>query len=98
MHLLTGEGFCLLNDFAVAANYLLSRNLTKQIIIIDLDVHQGNGTAKIFSNQPRVFTLSLHGKHNYPFHKENSDMDIPLDDGTDDKLYMRQCVRCFHRC
>ncbi len=83
-----GEGFCLLNDFAVAANYLIHRNLVKQVLIIDLDVHQGNGTAKIFAGQPRVFTFSMHGKHNYPFHKEVSDLDIPLEDGTDDKQYL----------
>jgi acetoin utilization deacetylase AcuC-like enzyme len=83
-----GEGFCLLNDFAVAANYLIHRNLVKQVLIIDLDVHQGNGTAKIFADQPRVFTFSMHGKHNYPFHKEVSDLDVPLEDGTDDRLYL----------
>ena len=84
-----GEGFCLLNDMAVAANYLLRKNLTKKILIIDLDVHQGNGTAKIFENEPRVFTFSMHGAHNYPFHKENSDLDIPLKDGTDTETYLQ---------
>lgn len=84
-----GEGFCLLNDFAVAANYLLKQNLAKQILIIDLDVHQGNGTAKLFEHEPRVFTLSIHGRNNYPFHKEMSDLDIPLNDGTDDKSYLQ---------
>lgn len=83
-----GEGFCLLNDMAVAASYLLHRQLAKQILIIDLDVHQGNGTAKIFEHEPRVFTFSMHGAHNYPFHKEKSDLDIPLKDGTDDKTYL----------
>jgi acetoin utilization deacetylase AcuC-like enzyme len=83
-----GEGFCLLNDFAIAANYLLYRKLAKQIIIIDLDVHQGNGTAKLFENEPRVFTFSMHGNHNYPFHKEISDLDIPLDDETNDATYL----------
>jgi len=83
-----GEGFCLLNDFAVAAQYLLNENLAKQILIIDLDVHQGNGTAKIFENNPRVFTFSMHGQHNYPFHKEKSDMDIGLEDGTNDETYL----------
>ena len=83
-----GEGFCLLNDFAVASNFLLSRNFAKQILIIDLDVHQGNGTAKIFGDKPAVFTFSMHGRHNYPFHKERSDLDIPLDDGTDDAGYL----------
>ncbi|MHA4845528.1 histone deacetylase family protein [Flavitalea antarctica] len=83
-----GEGFCLLNDFAVAANYLLKKNMAKQILIIDLDVHQGNGTAKLFENNPAVFTLSMHGRHNYPFHKERSDWDIPLEDGTTDETYL----------
>lgn len=83
-----GEGFCLLNDFAVAANYLLKKNLAKKIIIIDLDVHQGNGTAKLFEQEKRVFTFSMHGKNNYPFHKETSDLDIPLADGTDDTAYL----------
>lgn len=83
-----GEGFCLLNDFAVAANYLLTENLARQILIIDLDVHQGNGSAKIFEKEKRVFTFSMHGAHNYPFHKEQSDLDIGLKDGTDDTTYL----------
>jgi len=83
-----GEGFCMLNDMAVAANYLLKQGIAKQILIIDLDVHQGNGTAKIFENEPRVFTFSMHGEHNYPFHKEKSDLDIPLKDGTEDVGYL----------
>jgi len=83
-----GEGFCLLNDFATAANYLLHQNLAKQILIIDLDVHQGNGTAKLFEQNRKVFTFSMHGEHNYPFHKETSDLDIGLKDGTDDKTYL----------
>jgi acetoin utilization deacetylase AcuC-like enzyme len=83
-----GEGFCLLNDFAVAANYLLQQKLARQILIIDLDVHQGNGTASIFEHEPRVFTFSMHGRHNYPFHKEKSNCDIELEDGTTDDLYL----------
>ncbi|MEO8171713.1 MAG: histone deacetylase [Sediminibacterium sp.] len=83
-----GEGFCLLNDMAVAANYLLHKQPAQKILIIDLDVHQGNGTAKIFENEPRVFTFSMHGGHNYPFHKERSDLDIPLKDGTGDQEYL----------
>ena len=83
-----GEGFCLLNDFAVAANYLLTKNVSKKILIIDLDVHQGNGTAKIFEHDNRVFTFSMHGEHNYPFRKEKSDLDIGLKDGTDDATYL----------
>ena len=83
-----GEGFCLLNDFAVAANFLLSNNKSQKILIIDLDVHQGNGTAKLFENDKRVFTFSMHGAHNYPFHKEKSDLDIPLPDGINDEAYL----------
>ncbi len=83
-----GEGFCLLNDFGVAANYLLHSNLSRKIIIIDLDVHQGNGTAKLFEYNPQVFTFSMHGKNNYPFHKEKSDLDIELLDGTTDDVYL----------
>ncbi len=83
-----GEGFCMLNDMAVAANYLLKKNIAAKILIIDLDVHQGNGTAKLFENEKRVFTFSMHGEHNYPFRKEKSDLDIPLKDGTDDATYL----------
>jgi acetoin utilization deacetylase AcuC-like enzyme len=83
-----GEGFCLLNDFAVAANCLLHQQLAKQILIIDLDVHQGNGTARLFEHKPEVFTFSMHGAHNYPFHKETSDWDIGLKDGTGDAEYL----------
>ena len=84
-----GEGFCILNDMAVAAQYLLDHSLAKQIVIIDLDVHQGSGTASIFANEKKVFTLSMHGAHNYPFRKERSDLDIPLLDGTDGKTYLQ---------
>jgi len=83
-----GEGFCLLNDQAVAANYLLNKNLAKRILIIDLDVHQGNGTAEIFQNEPRVFTFSMHGDKNFPFRKEISSLDIPLNDGVQDEEYL----------
>lgn len=83
-----GEGFCLLNDMAVAANYLLDRKLVNKVLIIDLDVHQGNGTAKIMENIPEVFTFSVHGKNNYPFRKEQSDLDIGLEDGTSGKEYL----------
>lgn len=84
-----GEGFCLMNDNAIAANYLLHKNLAKKILIVDLDVHQGNGTAEIFANNESVFTFSMHGKKNYPFHKEKSDLDIELEDGTDDTTYLK---------
>ena len=83
-----GEGFCLLNDQAMAANYLLNLGLAKSILIIDLDVHQGNGTAQIFENNPKVFTFSMHGANNFPARKEKSDLDIPLPDGTDDETFL----------
>lgn len=83
-----GEGFCLLNDQAIAANYLLNNKLAKKVLIVDLDVHQGNGTAEIFQNQPGVFTFSMHAQTNFPFRKEKSDLDIGLKDGTGDQEYM----------
>lgn len=92
-----GEGFCLLNDMAVAANYLLHHNLADKILIVDLDVHQGNGTAKLFEQEPRVFTFSMHGGHNYPFVKEKSDWDIPLQDGTEDSQYLGLLHKNLHR-
>ena len=83
-----GEGFCLLNDQAIAANYLLNNNLASSILIIDLDVHQGNGTAQIFHHEPRVFTFSVHGEKNFPFRKEQSSLDIGLPDGVEDEVYL----------
>jgi acetoin utilization deacetylase AcuC-like enzyme len=83
-----GQGFCVFNDLAICARKALAENLAQKILIIDLDVHQGNGTAKIFENEPSVFTLSIHGERNYPFKKEQSDLDIGLPDGTDDKAYL----------
>lgn len=85
-----GEGFCLLNDIAVGASYAIEELDLKKILVVDLDVHQGNGTAKIFENDDRVFTFSMHGEKNYPLHKEQSDLDIPLPDGTDDLTYLRK--------
>ncbi|PJJ53307.1 histone deacetylase family protein [Hymenobacter chitinivorans] len=84
-----GEGFCLLNDQAAAANYLLAHEPgIRKILIVDLDVHQGNGTAAIFQHEPRVFTFSMHGARNYPLRKEQSNLDLPLADGTDDATYL----------
>ena len=83
-----GEGFCMLNDQAIAANYLLENNKANKILIVDLDVHQGNGTASIFNENKNVFTLSFHGKKNYPFKKEISDLDVDFPDKTDDKFYL----------
>tara|TARA_B100001113_G_scaffold109589_1_gene88758 strand:+ start:255 stop:1091 length:837 start_codon:yes stop_codon:yes gene_type:complete len=83
-----GEAFCMLNDQAIAARYLLDHQHAKKVLIIDLDVHQGNGTAEIFKQEERVFTFSMHGKKNYPFRKENSNWDIALEDQTGDEVYL----------
>ncbi len=83
-----GEGFCLLNDIALGANYLLNQKKIKQVLVVDLDVHQGNGTAQIFRGEHRVFTFSMHGANNYPLQKEESDLDIALPDGTDDAAFL----------
>ncbi len=83
-----GEAFCMLNDQAIGARYLQSKKLAGQILIIDLDVHQGNGTAEIFKDDPSVFTFSMHGANNYPFKKESSDLDIALKKGTTDREYL----------
>lgn len=83
-----GEGFCLFNDFAIASNELLYSGEVQQVLIVDLDVHQGNGTASIFQNESRVFTFSMHGEHNYPLKKERSDLDIGLVDGIKDEAYL----------
>jgi acetoin utilization deacetylase AcuC-like enzyme len=83
-----GEGFCMLNDQAIGANYLLRKEKAKRVLIVDLDVHQGNGTAEIFKNDPRVFTFSMHGAKNYPIRKEQSDLDIGLEDGCKDEAYL----------
>lgn len=84
-----GEGFCCFNDQAVAANYLLNKQLASKILVIDLDVHQGNGTASIFREESRVFTFSMHGERNYPLRKEQSDLDIGLPDGMMDAAYLQ---------
>jgi acetoin utilization deacetylase AcuC-like enzyme len=88
-----GEGFCLLNDFAVAACYLLHEKIAKKILIIDLDVHQGNGTAEIFQNDDRVFTFSIHAANNFPYRKEQSDLDIALPDRINDEEYLSLLTR-----
>ncbi|WP_111682471.1 histone deacetylase family protein [Winogradskyella tangerina] len=83
-----GEAFCLLNDQAIGARYLQNKGAANKILIVDLDVHQGNGTAEIFQDDDTVFTFSMHGKSNYPFKKEKSDLDIALDNDTDDATYL----------
>ncbi len=84
----SGGGFCVLNDIAIASNYLLDNQLVKQILVVDLDVHQGNGTARIFRDDDRVFTFSMHGDKNYPLRKEKSDCDVPLEDNIQDEPYL----------
>ncbi|HBE70226.1 MAG TPA: histone deacetylase [Planctomycetaceae bacterium] len=83
----SGQGFCVFNDVAVAAMELLDVAQSTRILVLDLDVHQGNGTASIFANEPRVTTVSMHGDKNFPYQKTDGDIDIPLPDGTDDDLY-----------
>ncbi|WP_240452741.1 MULTISPECIES: histone deacetylase [Sphingobacterium] len=84
-----GEGFCLMNDQAIAAAYLLEQGLATRVLIIDLDVHQGNGTAHIFEKVSSVYTFSMHGDKNFPFIKERSDRDIALEDGILDEQYLQ---------
>ena len=83
-----GEGFCLLNDQVIASNWLLRNTQIQKILIVDLDVHQGNGTAQLLEKEDRVFTFSMHGENNYPMQKEKSDLDVPLKDGISDKEYL----------
>lgn len=84
-----GSGFCIFNDLAIAAKVLLQENLVQKILIVDLDVHQGDGTASIFQNDERVFTFSMHCEANFPGRKQISDRDIPLPVGLDDDGYLQ---------
>jgi acetoin utilization deacetylase AcuC-like enzyme len=90
-----GEGFCMINDQAVAAQYLVDHGKVGKVLIADLDVHQGNGTADIFTNEPRVFTFSMHAKNNYPFRKKQSDLDIELPDRIGDSAYLTLLSETF---
>jgi len=83
-----GQGYCYLNDSVIAARVMQIEGLVKNVLIIDCDVHQGNGTAAILKNDPTIFTFSIHGKNNFPYHKEISDLDIELEDGTNDAAYL----------
>jgi acetoin utilization deacetylase AcuC-like enzyme len=83
-----GEGFCVFNDSVIAARAIQAEGLIQRAVVIDLDVHQGNGTAAILKEDRTIFTFSMHGEHNYPFHKEQSDLDIGLPDGTADDAYL----------
>jgi len=83
-----GQGFCVLNDSVIAARILQAATHVRHVLILDCDVHQGNGTAAILRNDPTVFTFSIHGQNNFPFRKEKSDLDIALEDGADDQVYL----------
>lgn len=83
-----GQGFCVFNDSAVAARVMQAEGLVKRVVILDCDVHQGNGTALIFKGDDSVFTFSIHGARNFPFHKEQSDLDIGLEDDADDAVFL----------
>lgn len=83
-----GEGFCVFNDIAIASTELLTLGRVESILVVDLDVHQGNGTAHIFADQPKVFTFSMHGARNYPLRKERSSLDVGLPDGMEDQAYL----------
>ncbi|HEY4679584.1 MAG TPA: histone deacetylase [Candidatus Angelobacter sp.] len=85
-----GAGFCVFNDIAVAIQFLRKRGLIRRAAVIDLDVHQGDGTAEIFLDDPDVFTLSIHGESNFPFRKKKSRLDVPLPDGVEDAAYLRR--------
>ena len=84
-----GAGYCVFNDVAVAAHYLINRGLANKILIVDLDVHQGNGNSDIFSNNKNVFTFSMHSKTNYPAKKSTSDLDVELEDNLEDQSYIK---------
>jgi acetoin utilization deacetylase AcuC-like enzyme len=92
-----GEGFCVLNDVAVAIRVLQRERLAERFLIVDCDVHQGNGTAFIFQNSPEVYTFSMHGAKNYPLFKENSSLDIELPDGTGDDEFLETLSEALPR-
>ena len=83
-----GEGYCVFNDSAIAARAVQAAGLVRRVVVVDTDVHQGNGTAAILAGDPSVFTFSIHGAKNFPFHKEESDLDVSLPDGADDAEYL----------
>jgi len=83
-----GQGFCIFNDSAIAARAMQAEGRARRVVIVDCDVHQGNGTAAILADDPSIFTFSIHGARNFPFHKERSDLDVELEDGTEDDTYL----------
>jgi acetoin utilization deacetylase AcuC-like enzyme len=92
-----GEGFCVLNDSAIAARALRAEGLVEKVVVLDTDVHQGNGTAAILRGDPNVFTFSIHGAKNYPFRKEESDLDVALPDGADDATFLAALAGALDR-
>lgn len=90
-----GSGFCVFNDLAIAIEHLRVTTGMNRLAVVDLDVHQGDGTASIFSTDPGVFTLSVHGRKNFPFRKQRSTLDIELEDGTADAEYLAQVERAL---
>jgi len=88
-----GEGYCVFNDSAIAARAVQAAGLAARVVVIDTDVHQGNGTAEILRGDATVFTYSIHGAKNFPFHKEESDLDAPLPDGADDSEFLNTLER-----
>ena len=88
-----GEGYCVFNDSAIAARAVQAAGLVRRVVVVDTDVHQGNGTAAILAGDPSVFTFSIHGAKNFPFHKEESDLDVPLPDGADDAEFLAALER-----
>ena len=91
-----GGGYCVFNDVAVATHYLINRGLANKILIVDLDVHQGNGNSDIFRNNRNVFTFSMHSKSNYPAKKSKSDLDVELEDNLEDKPYLEKLNYYLH--
>jgi acetoin utilization deacetylase AcuC-like enzyme len=90
-----GEGYCVFNDSAIAARAVQAAGLAERVVVIDTDVHQGNGTAAILTGDPKVFTFSIHGANNFPFNKEESDLDAPLPDGAGDTEFLATLERCL---
>ena len=94
----TGAGYCIFNDIAVAAQTLLDTGRARQVLVVDVDVHQGDGTAAIFEDDARVFTCSLHGAKNFPSRKQRSDLDVPLPDDTGDVAYLAALEEALAHC
>jgi len=93
-----GQGFCWLNDSVIAARAMQAEGLAENILIVDCDVHQGDGTAAITKDDPSIFTFSIHGKNNFPYHKETSNLDLELENGADNRSYLDALVNSLTAC